>query len=391
MVNVPRIHCHSAYKHYHMFHNNSGSSYGNSIFNTTYNFNGGTMCGGGFWGGLLGGFGMGLGAGLMNMFGGLFGGGMGFGFPMGGMFGGGFGFGGFPMLGGWGGFGGGSRADGAGGKEKETKTKTIEKEKIVEKEVNDRDNRILADLEVKIQTLEAKSKAGTLTQAEIDSLRNEVLEESKKSDKYHKDADDDHYKSLLNRFNNLKVKEKIDNNVRPDNNRPMQKNGQKITLYFGERSNDKKTIDKTIKGNLIGTKTEEKDGKKDVTTYIIDTSNIPGQTFGLRYKIKKNADGTYNVKCINIKHQNSNSAYKTLYVNPNGVNYVLENGKLVNKTNDFVVSAQYHNGYTKITYKEGELPDTNYETVELDKEEIYNTKTGNNNIELTEKDKDQEI
>ena len=61
-----RINCHSAFKHYEMFHSNhcGGSNYG-SIFNTTYNIS----CGnngnhGGFWSG--------FGAGLGNAFGGLF-------------------------------------------------------------------------------------------------------------------------------------------------------------------------------------------------------------------------------------------------------------------------------------------------------------------------------
>ena len=61
-----RINCHSAFKHYEMFHSNycGGGHYG-SIFNTTYNIS----CGnngnhGGFWSG--------FGAGLGNAFGGLF-------------------------------------------------------------------------------------------------------------------------------------------------------------------------------------------------------------------------------------------------------------------------------------------------------------------------------
>ena len=80
-----RINCHSAFKHYEMFHSNNcgGSNYG-SVFNTTYNINCGGH-GGGFWGG----FGAGLGNAFGNIFGGMFGGGMsnfGFGnFGMGGL------------------------------------------------------------------------------------------------------------------------------------------------------------------------------------------------------------------------------------------------------------------------------------------------------------------
>lgn len=87
---MSRINCHSAFKHYEMFHGNKaccgGNSYG-SVFNTTYNIN----CGGhgGFWGG----FGYGLG----NAFAGLFAGNTSFG---------GFGnFGNFGFGGGMGGFG----------------------------------------------------------------------------------------------------------------------------------------------------------------------------------------------------------------------------------------------------------------------------------------------
>ena len=92
-----RINCHSAFKHYEMFHNScsGGSNYG-SVFNTTYNINCGGH-GGGFWGG----FGAGLGNAFGNIFGGLFGGVMsnfGFGnFGMGGFGMGGFGMGGFGM------------------------------------------------------------------------------------------------------------------------------------------------------------------------------------------------------------------------------------------------------------------------------------------------------
>lgn len=100
---MSRINCHSAFKHYEMFHGNAaccgGKSYG-SIFNTTYNIN----CGGhngGFWGG----FGMGLGACFGNLFSGFMGN-MGFG-GFGGLFGGGMGFG-FPSFGGGNWFGGGS-------------------------------------------------------------------------------------------------------------------------------------------------------------------------------------------------------------------------------------------------------------------------------------------
>lgn len=80
---MTRINCHSAFKHYEMFHSgcHGGGNYG-SIFNTTYNID----CGGhgGFWGG----FGAGLGNAFGNLFGGWFGGGMNMGFGGFGNFGG---------------------------------------------------------------------------------------------------------------------------------------------------------------------------------------------------------------------------------------------------------------------------------------------------------------
>ena len=184
MVKIPRIHCHSAFKHYHMYHSGHDSSYG-SVFNTTYNFNGGTMCGGGFMGGLWGGLGMGLGAGLMNLFGGLFGGGMGFGFPMGGI------------------FGGGSRhTDGAGSKEKEVKTKT----KVVEKECNDPDRAKLNELNAKELKLESDLKnkkegsINTLKHLYEDAI---AAQKASESDKHHTDSDKIEYETLIARLTNL--------------------------------------------------------------------------------------------------------------------------------------------------------------------------------------------
>lgn len=111
---MTRINCHSAFRHYEMFHSGGcgGGNYG-SIFNTTYNIN----CGGhgGFWSGV----GYGLGNMLGGMFGGMFnGGGMfGMGGNMGNMFGG-FGFpsfgGGFGNFGNWGNIWGGGNQKSSG-------------------------------------------------------------------------------------------------------------------------------------------------------------------------------------------------------------------------------------------------------------------------------------
>ena len=86
---MSRINCHSAFKHYEMFHSRGGDVINIGSNNTTI-FN----CGGSHLGGFWGGFGLGLG----NAFGSLFGGGMGFGgFGMDGF--------GFPGFGGFGNFG----------------------------------------------------------------------------------------------------------------------------------------------------------------------------------------------------------------------------------------------------------------------------------------------
>ncbi len=82
MVNIPRIKCLSPFKQYEMYHWGCGDG---DTYNTTYNFNGGSIFGGSFGGGFWNGVGMGLGAGIASLFG----------FGGGGCFGGG-----FPMFGG---------------------------------------------------------------------------------------------------------------------------------------------------------------------------------------------------------------------------------------------------------------------------------------------------
>lgn len=94
---MSRINCHSAFKHYDMFHSHGGDSINIGSNNTTiFNCSGHS---GGFWSGV----GLGLGNAFGSIFGGMFGNFGGFGgFGMGGFGMGGFGFGmgGFPMFGG---------------------------------------------------------------------------------------------------------------------------------------------------------------------------------------------------------------------------------------------------------------------------------------------------
>ena len=69
MVNVPRLHGRTPLQRNlcrTIFHNDS--SYGNSVWNVTYNFNGGPF-GNNFGSGFLNGIGMGIGAGIVGLFG----------------------------------------------------------------------------------------------------------------------------------------------------------------------------------------------------------------------------------------------------------------------------------------------------------------------------------
>lgn len=143
-----RINCHSAFKHYEMFHNScsGGSNYG-SVFNTTYNINCGGH-GGGFWGG----FGAGLGNAFGNIFGGMFGGGMSnFGFGNFGM--GGFGMGGLtmPWFNSMGNFGwGGGNAGSVGNTNNNSGSNSSNG-------VNDKDNALIEAFEKKVDKLGAKN------------------------------------------------------------------------------------------------------------------------------------------------------------------------------------------------------------------------------------------
>lgn len=331
MAYIPKLHCHSSFEHYEMYHANRSSGYGNSVFNTTYNFNGGTICGGGFWGGLFGGLGMGLGAGLMSWLGGgMFGGGMGMfggGFPMMNMWGGG-----FPFMNWW---GGGGVSDGAGGRNinthtttstTTTNTNTNTNERVVEKEITDRDVAVLKDLEKEIQALEQKGKDGTLTQTEIDTLKKKVEEEASKSDKYHKTEHDEHYQLLLKRLNDLKPKPDPDPDPDPD---PNPDDAIKVALHFAKHSGSK-INDQYIRGDIVGVKIGA-DGKTPVG-YIIDCTNSDGD-YKLKYEVTVNGN-IYSIKCISTTH-NTNNCQKTLYTSDKPKDFKKdEHGDLVRLNDD---------------------------------------------------------
>ncbi len=101
---MARINCHSAFKHYEMFHSRGGDVINIGSNNTTIFNCGGSHLGGGFWGG----FGLGLGNAFGSLFSGFGGFGMGgFGFPS---FGGGFGNFGGGWSNPWGNSGGSTRS-----------------------------------------------------------------------------------------------------------------------------------------------------------------------------------------------------------------------------------------------------------------------------------------
>ena len=335
MTHIPRIHCHSAFKHYEMFHSHS-SSYGSSIFNTTYNFNGGSICGGGFFGGLLGGLGMGLGAGLMNFLGGGLFGGMGmFGGGMG-MFGSGMGmFGnGFPMMNWW----GGSRThtDGAGGKDKpkndDKKCEDIDREKIV-------------NLRDKVHDLGKKDE---IKQTDIDALRSEIEAAKKASDENHKKTDDESYDQLLRDLADIKPKQKTEpvsdpnpNPVQPDPNDAVN-----VTLQFA-RHDGNLIKDANIKGSIVGVKMAA-DGKTPAG-YIIDCNSSDADSkFKLKYEVTIN-NGIYNIRCISRTHS-TEDCKKKLYTPADGIDFKKEGNLLVRVTNsdEPLVSEHQKDGYNQV-------------------------------------------
>ena len=197
---MSRINCHSAFKHYEMFHSRGGDvinigSNNTTIFNTGAGFGGGS-----FWSG----FGYGLGNGLGSIFGGLFGGNMGgfgnFGFGMSPFGMGGFGFGMSPFgLGNI--FGGGSNhvdssSDGKGKvKDNSISNKNIDYAKL--NKLFERKNNLLEAKEPKLTDLE--------------KLKNDIDKLAKDLDGNDDGNDNDYIKQLKrgldDKINELKGKE----------------------------------------------------------------------------------------------------------------------------------------------------------------------------------------
>lgn len=187
---MSRINCHSAFKHYEMFHSRGGDVINIGSNNTTI-FNMGAGFGGGnFWSGL----GYGLGNGLGSIFGGLFGGNMGgfgnFGFGMSPFGMGGFGFGMSPFgLGNI--FGGGSNrvdshSDGKG------KVKDDNEDKHAE--CKDPDLKKINKFRDDVQNIQGLDKPD---KAKVKAKYDEIVKAKKDQDDTHKAENTAAYDNLL--------------------------------------------------------------------------------------------------------------------------------------------------------------------------------------------------
>ncbi len=201
-----RLNCHSAFKHYEMFHHSYGDVINIGSNNTTI-FNMGTGFGGGsFWSGL----GYGLGNGIGSIFGGLFGGGMG-GFGNYGGYGmSPFGMGGFSPFGNMGTWwnsmstGGGARS----GKSADSDcTCHCKHDKASnDKSCNDPDQKKLEELGAKVNKLETNKDAKPDDAKKLlDDLN--TAKEASKTEGHHNDSDPVKFQNWIDNLTNH-IKEK---------------------------------------------------------------------------------------------------------------------------------------------------------------------------------------
>ena len=183
---MSRINCHSAFKHYEMFHSRGGDVINIGSNNTTI-FNMGAGFGGGnFWSGL----GYGLGNGLGSIFGGLFGGNMG-GF-------GNFGFGMSPWAGmgmfynsmGAGGYGGSNRVD----SHSDGKGKVKDDNEDKHAECKDPDLKKINKFRDDVQDIQGLDKPD---KAKVKAKYDEIVKAKKDQDDTHKAENTAAYDNLL--------------------------------------------------------------------------------------------------------------------------------------------------------------------------------------------------
>ena len=287
---MSRINCHSAFKHYEMFHNMGGDVINIGSNNTTI-FNMGTGFGGGsFWSGL----GYGLGNGLGSIFGGLFGGNMGgfgnFGFGMSPFGMGGFGFGMSPFgLGNI--FGGGSNrvdshSDGKG------KVKNDNEDKHAE--CKDPDRKIINDLGSKVKDTIGNKDAKP---ADVKALYEKIKKAKTDSEKEpnHTETDKKDYENMLGTLKNY-AKEKgwgdLDNDKFGINdNKPADKAN-------ATENNGKVNDGSDAKNNANGT-----EPWSNISAWNNDTSLIPSHiTLPTGYS---KLDPNYTIDSIDKVHDHS--------------------------------------------------------------------------------------
>ena len=267
---MSRINCHSAFKHYEMFHNMGGDvinigSNNTTIFNMGAGF--GNFGGGSFWSGL----GYGLGNGLGSIFGGLFGGNMG-GF-------GNFGFGMSPWAGmgmfynsmGAGGYGGSSRVD----SHSDGKGKVKDDNEDKHAECKDPDRKIINDLGSKVKDTIGNKDAKP---ADVKALYEKIKKAKTDSEKEpnHTETDKKDYENMLGTLKNY-AKEKgwgdLDNDKFGINdNKPADKaNENKPAAQAPATDNNGKVNDGgDAKNNANGT-----EPWSNVSAWNNDTSLIP--------------------------------------------------------------------------------------------------------------------
>ena len=182
---MARINCHSAFKHYEMFHSRGGDVINIGSNNTTIFNCGGSHLGGGFWGG----FGLGLG----NAFGSLFSGG----FGMGGF--------GFPLFGGLGNFGSiwSNPLDNRNSRVSNSSPNTTACNCDDKEPAKNIDNAKFADLTGQLKDLQQKEN---VTPEEIQAVIDKVQDARDKEDGIEGVNDKKTYDNLLATLKNMKTK-----------------------------------------------------------------------------------------------------------------------------------------------------------------------------------------
>ena len=265
---MSRINCHSAFKHYEMFHNMGGDVINIGSNNTTI-FNMGAGFGGGsFWSGL----GYGLGNGLGSIFGGLFGGNMGgfgnFGFGMSPFGMGGFGFGMSPFgLGNI--FGGGSNrvdshSDGKG---------KVKDSKDDKHSCDDPDQKKIIGFMDDLNEINKLNDKGKANEDKVKAKYKEILDAKENQDKYdpaklHKKENTAAYDKLLNRLQDIADQngwrslnpdgKDADKIQKPSNATDANKAGNVKNTENAEKPGDASTV-----GNTDGTNANGKTAAAD--------------------------------------------------------------------------------------------------------------------------------